>query len=264
MAQASDARLPPLIADWDIGDAWLWDDWPDRKTTDLGMDAVARRKSDGRLIAIQCKDRKLDEHGRGKDIGYDDMAKFISISEPELWTERWLVVIGDTRIGHNAREVLKQLLKKPVTRINIEADLRLSLRLIVALHTGGRTRRDLSRTLWEIETAYDEVKTHMLGPGALLHSKTPELVLQELDGLMLARYSVRCLIHETAASTGQDRDRLSFLHAVNIVRRRIVHPGAFPHSPRIRPLKPPSSRRSSKNRLYPAGDRPGPGASSGR
>ena len=146
MAQASDARLGPLIADWDIGDAWLWDDWPDRKTTDLGIDASARRRSDGRLIAIQCKSRKLDEHGRGKDIGYDDMAKFIAISEPELWAERWLVVIGDTRIRHNAKEVLK-LLQKPATRINIEADLRLSLRLIVALHTGGRTRRALSRTL---------------------------------------------------------------------------------------------------------------------
>ena len=27
--------------------------------------------------------------------------------------------------------------------------------------------------LWGIGTAYDEVKTHMLGPGALLRSKTP-------------------------------------------------------------------------------------------
>ena len=68
----------------------------------------------------------------------------------------------------------------------------------------------------------------MLGPGALLRSKTPALVLQELDGLMLAHYAVRCLIHEAAASAGADPDRLSFLHAVNVVHRRIVHPGAFP------------------------------------
>ena len=81
---------------------------------------------------------------------------------------------------------------------------------------------------WEIEIAYDEVKTHLLGPGALLRSKTPALVLQELEGLMLAHYAVRCLIHEAAASAGADPDRLSFLHAVNVVRRRIVHPGAFP------------------------------------
>ena len=89
---------------------------------------------------------------------------------------------------------------------------------------------------WEIEIAYDEVKTHMLGPGALLRSKTPALVLQELEGLMLAHYAVRRLIHEAAASAGADPDRLSFLHAVNVVRRRIVHPGAF--SPTARDDKP--------------------------
>ena len=85
---------------------------------------------------------------------------------------------------------------------------------------------------WEIETACDEVKTHMLGPGAVLRSKTPALVLQELDGLMLAHYAVRCLIHEAAASAGRDPDRLSFLHAVNVGRRRIIHPGAFPPTAR--------------------------------
>ena len=81
---------------------------------------------------------------------------------------------------------------------------------------------------WEIETACEEVKPHMLGPGALLRSKKPELVQQELDGLMLAHYAVRSPIHEAAGRTGTDPDRLSFLHAVNVVRRRIVHPGASP------------------------------------
>ena len=52
---------------------------------------------------------------------------------------------------------------------------------------------------WEVETAYDEVKTHILGPGAILRSKTPDLVLQEVHGLMLAHYAVRRLIHEGGA-----------------------------------------------------------------
>ena len=81
---------------------------------------------------------------------------------------------------------------------------------------------------WEIETACDEVKTHLLGPGAQLRSKTPDLVMQEFDGLMLAHYAVRCLIQEAADQAGEDPDRLSFLHAVNVIRRRIVHPGGFP------------------------------------
>ena len=81
---------------------------------------------------------------------------------------------------------------------------------------------------WEIETAYDEVKTHILGPGATLRSKTPELVCQEIDGLMLAHHAVRRLIHEAASKVGEDPDRLSFIHAVRVVRRRIINPGAFP------------------------------------
>ena len=81
---------------------------------------------------------------------------------------------------------------------------------------------------WEIETAYDEVKTHILGPGAALRSKTPDLVFQEIDGLMLAHYAVRRLIHEAAEKAGEDPDRLSFVHAVRVMRRRIINPGAFP------------------------------------
>ncbi|MYH58901.1 MAG: hypothetical protein F4145_13110 [Boseongicola sp. SB0675_bin_26] len=81
---------------------------------------------------------------------------------------------------------------------------------------------------WEIETAHDEVKTHILGPGAALRSKTPDLVYQEIDGLMLARYAVRRLIHEAAGKAGEDPDRLSFVHAVRVMRRRIINPGAFP------------------------------------
>ncbi|MYG26551.1 MAG: IS4 family transposase [Boseongicola sp. SB0677_bin_26] len=81
---------------------------------------------------------------------------------------------------------------------------------------------------WEIETDCDEVKTHILGPGAALRSKTPDLVYQEIDGLMLAHYAVRRLIHEAAEKAGEDPDRLSFVHAVRVMRRRIINPGAFP------------------------------------
>ncbi|MXX90742.1 MAG: hypothetical protein F4213_13810 [Boseongicola sp. SB0677_bin_26] len=81
---------------------------------------------------------------------------------------------------------------------------------------------------WEIETDCDEVKTHILGPGAALRSKTPDLVFQEVDGLMLAHYAVRRLIHEAAEKSGEDPDRLSFVHSVRVMRRRIINPGAFP------------------------------------
>ena len=60
---------------------------------------------------------------------------------------------------------------------------------------------------WAIETTLDEGKTHILGPGAALRSKTPDLVYQEIDGLMLAHYAVRRLVHEAAETVGEDPDR---------------------------------------------------------
>jgi len=74
---------------------------------------------------------------------------------------------------------------------------------------------------WEIETALDELKTHLRGARIVLRSKTPELVLQEVYGLLLAHFAVRGLMHEAALDVDVDVDQLSFLHAVRVVKRRL-------------------------------------------
>lgn len=74
---------------------------------------------------------------------------------------------------------------------------------------------------WEIETALDELKTHLRGGGIVLRSKTPELVQQEFYGLMMAHYAVRGLMHEAALKAEVDPDVLSYLHAVRVVRRKL-------------------------------------------
>jgi transposase IS4-like protein/DDE family transposase len=83
---------------------------------------------------------------------------------------------------------------------------------------------------WEIETALDELKTHLRGAGIVLRSKTPNLVRQEFYGLMMAHFAVRGLIHEAALKSGDDPDRLSFLHAVRVIRRKMAAFGAIPPS----------------------------------
>ena len=83
---------------------------------------------------------------------------------------------------------------------------------------------------WEIETAFDELKTHLRGARIVLRSKTPELVRQELYGLLLAHFAIRALMHEAALQGGEDPDRLSFLHAVRVVRRRLTTWHAIPPS----------------------------------
>jgi Insertion element 4 transposase N-terminal/Transposase DDE domain len=83
---------------------------------------------------------------------------------------------------------------------------------------------------WEIETAFDELKTHLRGARIVLRSKTPDLVRQEFYGLLMAHFAVRGLMHEAALDSGEDPDRLSFLHAVRVVRRKMAAFGAIPPS----------------------------------
>src|SRR6202163_2241715 len=83
---------------------------------------------------------------------------------------------------------------------------------------------------WEIETAFDELKTHLRGAHIVLRSKTPDLVRQEVYGLLMAHSAVRGLMHEAALRGDKDPDRLSFLHAVRVVRRKMAAFGAIPPS----------------------------------
>ena len=83
---------------------------------------------------------------------------------------------------------------------------------------------------WEIETAFAELKTHLHGRQMLLRSKTPDLIRQEFYGLLMAHFSVRALMHEAALKAQIDPDRLSFIHAVRVIRRTLPHIAALPPS----------------------------------
>jgi Insertion element 4 transposase N-terminal/Transposase DDE domain len=75
---------------------------------------------------------------------------------------------------------------------------------------------------WEIEVALAELKTQLRGARMVLRSKTPELVRQEIWGLLLAHFAIRGLLHEAALQADEDPDRLSFSHAVRVVRRKLA------------------------------------------
>jgi hypothetical protein len=86
---------------------------------------------------------------------------------------------------------------------------------------------------WEMETAFDELKTHLRGARRALRSKTPELVLQEAWGFLLAHFALRSLMHEAALgalSKARDPDTLSFTHALRVTRRTLPHVAAIPPS----------------------------------
>ena len=70
---------------------------------------------------------------------------------------------------------------------------------------------------WEIELVIDEVKTHQRLSPQPLRSKSPELLYQELYGLLLAHYAVRAWMHQSALQGELDPDRLSFTHALHVL-----------------------------------------------
>jgi len=83
---------------------------------------------------------------------------------------------------------------------------------------------------WEIENALDEFKSHLRGARIVLRSKRPDLVLQEFYGFMMAHFAIRGIMHEAALKADEDPDRLSFVHAVRVIRRKLPIFVAIPPS----------------------------------
>ncbi|MFL6141330.1 MAG: transposase [Labedaea sp.] len=83
---------------------------------------------------------------------------------------------------------------------------------------------------WEFETLLDEIEIHQLGHGRVLRSKSPEMVKQEIWGILLAHYAIRHLMHEAADTADVDPDRLSFIRSLRLIRRQITGRADFPPS----------------------------------
>jgi hypothetical protein len=72
---------------------------------------------------------------------------------------------------------------------------------------------------WEQETANDQLKTHLRGPGKILRSRLPELVYQEIWAWLLVHHALSALISRAADAADLDPDRISFTRVLHIARR---------------------------------------------
>jgi hypothetical protein len=81
---------------------------------------------------------------------------------------------------------------------------------------------------WEIESVFDELKTHQRGPRIVLRSKSPDLVLQEIWGHLCCHYAIRSVMARAAQHAGRDPDQVSFVATLRIVRQSVAQQGAFP------------------------------------
>lgn len=81
---------------------------------------------------------------------------------------------------------------------------------------------------WEHETGNNQLKTSLRGPGRVLRSHSPDMVVQEIYGYLLTHHALSALICRAATEADIDPDQVKFLRTVRIVRRRINDgPAAF-------------------------------------
>lgn len=114
---------------------------------------------------------------------------------------------------------------------------------------------DVYRSRWEIESAYDEVKTEMLEREETLRSRKPDGVRQELWGILLAYNLVRLEMCRIASEADVPPWRISFATSLSLIRNEWIWcanstPGAIPkHLARLREnlmrfVLPPRRNRS--------------------
>lgn len=75
---------------------------------------------------------------------------------------------------------------------------------------------------WELEIAYDELKTHLLDRQETIRSKTPGNVRQELWGIALAYNLVRLEMERVAIEAKVSPTRISFVVALSMIRDELL------------------------------------------
>jgi hypothetical protein len=129
----------------------------------------------------------------------------------------WLSVIGPTRV---------RVIDAQITITTTEGTHTGHYRLITTLHDprthpAGELVR-LYHQRWEIETAYLELKSSILG-GRVLRARTPEGIDQEIHALLVVYQTLRtAMVDATDTQPGTDPDRASFTTALATARNQII------------------------------------------
>lgn len=96
-----------------------------------------------------------------------------------------------------------------------------------------------------METAFDELKTHLRGPRRVMRSKTPDLVHQEARGFLLTHFALRALMHEAALGAlprAREADTVSCTRTLRVTRRTLFHVAALPPAGPAAPTPRPTAR----------------------
>ncbi|MGH3848268.1 MAG: IS4 family transposase, partial [Pseudonocardiaceae bacterium] len=82
----------------------------------------------------------------------------------------------------------------------------------------------------EEETANDQLKTHLRGPGRVLRSRLPDLVHQEIWAYLIVHHAISALVAHASAAADPDPDSISFAKALRLIRRTATGTADIPPS----------------------------------
>jgi len=102
-----------------LSDVWLWNEWPDRWDTDVGIDIVAREACTGAYWAIQCKfyDAKHNVQKADIDSFFTASGKTFSTREGTFGFSQRLIISTSDNWSKHAENALKDQ-SIPVARLN--------------------------------------------------------------------------------------------------------------------------------------------------
>lgn len=117
---------------------------------------------------------------------------------------------------------------------NGTGELIVLLSTILDLHGDNGARADelavAYHERWEHETANDQLKTHLRGPGKVLRSQLPDLVNQEIWAYLIVHHAISELTARASAAADLDPDSISFAKALRMIRRTATATADIPPS----------------------------------
>jgi hypothetical protein len=185
-----------LLADRQFVDANLW-----RQAAATGAQLLWRTKSNAVLPVLQSLD----------DGSY--LSQLAAATDRRQGVAPTLVRVVEYRLG------------KDPGRPAAPAPIRLLTTILDPSKAPAAELAALYHQRWEFETTLDELKTHQRGPKVVLRSRSPEMVAQEVWGMLLVHHAIRALMHQAALDHRVDPDRVSFVRSLRIVRRQVTTTG---------------------------------------
>jgi transposase IS4-like protein/DDE family transposase len=176
----------------------LWREMPENSLAIVDRNFLIARE----LIQLECsgnrhwltRAKKRTRYAVVEKLGRNDNLVVLEIKQDGL-PRTWLMRAIDYQIkGHPPSTILTSL---------VDAEAYPAKELIALYHER-----------WEIEIAFDEVKTHLLDRQETIRSRTVEGVRQELWGIALAYNLVRLEMERIAKQLGIAPTRISFVAAV--------------------------------------------------